>query len=98
MRLPILTYHSLDESGSPVSVRPLMLRRHLASLHAAGYTALPLGEALACLAPGGLHSGLDSQPARVPARVVALTFDDGYASVYEHAYPLLASYGWRATV
>lgn len=81
MGLPILTYHSLDETGSPVSVSPAMFRRHLAALERAGYTVLPLGEAL-----------------ERDERVVALTFDDGYAAVYEQALPLLASYGWRATV
>jgi peptidoglycan/xylan/chitin deacetylase (PgdA/CDA1 family) len=88
MRLPILTYHSLDDTGSVVSVSPAMFRRHLARLRAAGYAALPLCEALAWL----------EQPACADQRIVALTFDDGYASVHQHALPLLASYGWRATV
>lgn len=88
MRLPILTYHSLDNSGSPVSVAPATFRRQLARLRGAGYVALPLGEALALLA----------RPDEPRRRLVALTFDDGYASVREHALPALAPYGWRATV
>jgi peptidoglycan/xylan/chitin deacetylase (PgdA/CDA1 family) len=31
-------------------------------------------------------------------RAIALTFDDAYASVYEHAFPVLKQYGLRATL
>jgi peptidoglycan/xylan/chitin deacetylase (PgdA/CDA1 family) len=88
MKLPILTYHSLDETGSPVSVPVDIFERHLSRLRAAGYIALPLSEALARLDHGTLSDG----------RVAALTFDDGYASTSEYALPLLARLGWRATV
>jgi len=33
-----------------------------------------------------------------PPRTIALTFDDGCASVYEEAFPLLCEYGFLATV
>ena len=92
MPLPILTYHSLDQTGSPVSVSPPMFRRHLVALRDAGYTALPLSEALT------LARDRPARTASGPRRVVAVTFDDGYAAVHRHALPLLASYGWRATV
>lgn len=85
MKVPILTYHSLDESGSPVSVSPSRFRHHLDALGAAGWTGVPLREALA---PAGSAS----------SRAVALTFDDGYANVLRHALPALASRGWRATI
>ncbi len=88
MRLPILTYHSLDETGSLVSVSPAMFERHLARLHAAGYAVLPLREALARMA----------KPDLAQERIVALTFDDGYAASCQLAMRLLQRYGWRATV
>lgn len=94
MQVPILTYHSLDDSGSAVSVPPETLRQHLERLHAAGYTALPLSDALARLTQS--TPGRQRIPTR--ERIVALTFDDGYAAVHQHALPLLASYGWCATV
>jgi hypothetical protein len=83
----ILTYHSLDGSDSPVSVTPETFRKHVERLRGAGYAVLPLREAMAHL------------DARTSAsRVAALTFDDGYRTVLEHAAPALDRYGWRATV
>lgn len=40
---------------------------------------------------------LEDYPRRVEPRQFLLTFDDGYASLTEHAYPLLASLGFTAT-
>jgi len=34
----------------------------------------------------------------IPARPIILTFDDGYRSVWEHAWPLLRQFGFSATV
>lgn len=87
MKLPILTYHSLDTTGSPVSVDPESFRRQLIRLREAGYRAVPLRDGLAELATINPDS-----------KLVALTFDDGYASVLSIAYPILAEYGWRGTV
>src|SRR5207244_4205263 len=36
--------------------------------------------------------------AALPPRCVALTFDDAYACVFEHAAPVLRGLGWPATV
>ena len=88
VRILILTYHSLHTNGSPVSVPPAALRQHLRRLRDAGCIVLPLSEAI--------ERAAELEPAG--ARLVALTFDDGYATVLEHAVPLLAGYGWRGTV
>src|SRR6185369_9796043 len=34
----------------------------------------------------------------LPAKTVVLTFDDGYESVYRHAFPVLRKHGFTATV
>jgi peptidoglycan/xylan/chitin deacetylase (PgdA/CDA1 family) len=88
MRIPILTYHDLDEASSPVSVSPAIFERHLIRLRTAGYRVVTLSEALARL-------GLDSPGKPLLA---VMTFDDGYAAVHEVVLPLLAAQGWRATV
>ena len=38
------------------------------------------------------------QAGRPPARTIGLTFDDGFADLAEHALPVLAEHGFRATV
>jgi peptidoglycan/xylan/chitin deacetylase (PgdA/CDA1 family) len=88
MRLPILTYHGIDRTRSPVSVSPDALSRHVARLDAAGYTVCPLSEALS-------HFG---QPQAGTRPIMAMVFDDGYATTHTFAAPLLASHGWRATI
>jgi peptidoglycan/xylan/chitin deacetylase (PgdA/CDA1 family) len=57
---------------------------HLAS---AGYRVLDIVQ---------LADLLDA--AETPERTVGLNFDDGYLDVAEHALPVLAEYGFRATV
>ena len=56
-------------------------------LASAGYRVTDLMDALALLDRG-----------TAPARTVALTFDDGFADVRDHALPVLADLGFRATV
>ena len=84
--LPILTYHSLDDSGSVISVTPTAFAEQMRVLHEASISTLSLPAAAQALRDG-----------RVPARVVVLTFDDGFENFYEHAYPVLRRYGFTAT-
>ncbi|MFC5727788.1 MULTISPECIES: polysaccharide deacetylase family protein [Nocardioides] len=62
-------------------------RGHLDVLEEWGANILPLNDAVARLEAGTL-----------PDRAVALTFDDGYASVAEHAWPELKKRGMPATL
>lgn len=86
--LPILTYHSLDESGSVISTAPSLFQRQMASLAGSGYQTLTLSEAARYLASGEAW----------PEKSVVLTFDDGYENVYREALPVLVGYGFRATI
>lgn len=86
--LPILTYHSLDDTGSVVSVQPERFAEQMATVNAMGYRAASLHEALEHLSDVG----------RWPQRTVALTFDDGFENLHRHALPTLARYGFAATV
>lgn len=85
--LPVLTYHSLDDSSSVLSTPPAVFAEHMRILYDQGVATVSLAEAAEALQQG-----------RVPARAVAITFDDGFRSAYELALPELARYGFTATV
>ncbi|GAB3635965.1 polysaccharide deacetylase family protein [Hymenobacter arcticus] len=84
-------YHALVERPAPymaaVHVPIAYFAEQMAWLAAAGCRVLPLAEALA---------SLRQPPGAAP--VVALTFDDGYHSLYTHARPILAAHGFAATL
>lgn len=86
--LAILTYHSLDASGSVVSVSPRAFADQMSCLSDLGFRGVSLREAVDYRTANGGW----------PAHAVILTFDDGYASVYEHAWPVLRRFGFTATV
>jgi peptidoglycan/xylan/chitin deacetylase (PgdA/CDA1 family) len=79
----ILTYHSIDESGSPVSVDPRVFRRQMEFLAAGRPRVVPLADVVSDATPD---------------ECVALTFDDAFANVHELAAPLLADLALPATV
>ena len=84
MSVAILTYHSLDDTGSVISVSPHIFAAQMQSLATAGIRVVALDEV-----PQTLQSG---EPA------VAITFDDGFVNFRDHAAPVLARYGFAATV
>lgn len=79
----ILTYHSIDDSGSPISMPPARFHAHVRWL-AAGHVNVVALDALVRGGGGG--------------SAVALTFDDGFVNFATHAAPLLADYGLPATL
>jgi peptidoglycan/xylan/chitin deacetylase (PgdA/CDA1 family) len=82
--LPILTYHSLDTSGSVISTDPKWFETTLRILASEGYRTVDLADWIA----GG----------RPPIeRAFALTFDDGLRSVLDSTDSLIR-HGFRATV
>ena len=93
-QVSILMYHALVERHEPymaaVHVEVRRFAEQMAWLAASGHRVVPLRDALALL----------RQPAGVGAAraVVALTFDDGYHSLYTHARPILARHGFAATL
>lgn len=88
MGVPILTYHSIDDSGSVVSTPPGVFRRQMQHLKEAGYSAITLGRFAELRRNGEPH----------PERTVVLTFDDGFMNFYTEAFPVLAPYSFKATV
>ena len=87
-RMPILMYHNLDEEASPISLRPERFAWQMRCLHERGYRVVQLGEIVRRLRAG--------QP--LSRKEVAITFDDGFESVYQLALPILSRYGFTATV
>ena len=83
----VLTYHSLDDSGSPISIEPASFAAHARWLASSAVRVVAL-ETLVREVRGGDDAG----------DAVALTFDDGFANFGEHAAPLLAELGLPATV
>lgn len=80
----VLGYHAAGPDWpAPMSIRPDRLESQLRMLLDRGYRGVTFTEAVA-RPPDG--------------RVVAVTFDDAYRSVYEHARPVLEGLGLPATV
>ncbi len=93
MRLPpILCYHKVDtrfELGF-TQLEPRVFRRQRAARARRGYRTLGAQALLEA------WNGRASSPAAAPAVVV--TFDDGYAALARHAFPVLADLGLTALV
>jgi len=86
--IAILTYHSLDDSGSVVSVSPLLFADQMAELADGGWRGVNLSAAVAHKRESGGWRD----------KTVVITFDDAYASFHEHALAVLADHGFSATV
>lgn len=86
--IPALTYHSIDESGSLISFPTEFFRAQVSWLAENGYRSLTASQAAAALA--------GKEELASPG--VVLTFDDGFRSVRDTAYPILAEYGFVATI
>src|SRR5262249_3339422 len=85
---PALTFHTLDDRPSVIAFSPRMFQRGIARLHKRGYRTVSLLEAVDCLRRG----------TPFPDRSFVITFDDGYQTVYDVAFPVLQRYGMSATV
>lgn len=84
----ILTFHALEESGDVLSYPPSLLGEAVQRLLDAGLEAVTVGAGA-----DRLRSG--SQAGR---RLFAISFDDGYRSVWDEGYPVLDRLGVPATV
>ena len=83
----ILTYHAIEEGPAPLCVEPALFERHLDCIVAAGSRTVTVATLAEAVRRGERLDGL-----------VAITFDDGFASVARTAWPLLAERGLTATV
>jgi len=90
--VPILMYHAVLPIDATAKVRgtvPLaVFRDQIGWLARRGYRTLTLDAVAERLDGSGAEGG----------RCVAITFDDGYRCVLEHAFPVLAEFGMTATL
>jgi peptidoglycan/xylan/chitin deacetylase (PgdA/CDA1 family) len=92
-RIPVLMYHRVGVPHAPddrtYCITPARFESHMRALEGAGYTAVPIET---------LVAWLEGCSAKLPARPFVLTFDDGFADLHRHAWPLLHDLGWPATI
>jgi peptidoglycan/xylan/chitin deacetylase (PgdA/CDA1 family) len=91
-RLLILAYHGVSQHDEhlwnpSLYMTPEMFRHRMELLRENGCNVIPLSEAVKVLATGNL-----------PEKSVVLTFDDGFYSFYEQAYPIIEEFGFPVTV
>lgn len=86
---PILCYHKVDRRHElgVTRISPRRFARQIERLAEGGWRTLSLDEVVAC-----------ARGERVPApNEVAITFDDSYRALREHAFPVLEAHGFVAT-
>ena len=85
--IPVFLYHSVDNSGSVISIAPSEFRVHMQYLKRNGYQTICLPRYVEYLRMGIR-----------PSREVVLTFDDGFKNNYTEALPILREFVFTATV
>ena len=88
--VPVLMYHAIDynDKVSKLSVSPESFERQMKFLHDRKYNVVGLDKIVSYL----------EKKERMPARTVAITFDDGFYNNYRYAYSVLKKYGLPATI
>jgi peptidoglycan/xylan/chitin deacetylase (PgdA/CDA1 family) len=86
-RALILTYHAVEPGPRPLCLEPALFRAHLEVIAASGARALTISQLAAALRAGEL-----------PDPAVAITFDDGAASVARAAAGPMRELGLTGTV
>src|ERR1700730_18317908 len=84
--LPILMYHKISEDrNDQLTISVDRLSEQFACIQQLGYQPISFADLRECMTSG--------RP--LPEKPVLLTFDDGYQSVYDLAYPLLKTFDFR---
>jgi peptidoglycan/xylan/chitin deacetylase (PgdA/CDA1 family) len=86
--IPILTYHSLDDSRSVISTSPSTFKKQMEFMWENGYQTLSLTTVVELM-----HL---KEP--FPEKKFAVTFDDGYQNNYIEAFPIMQEFGFKGTI
>ena len=83
---PILLYHHVENevSTSRYTVSIPDFRSQMAALDEMGFTAITISQFLEALLDGS----------DLPQNPVVITFDDGFESVYQNAFPIMKDFGY----
>ena len=85
----ILQYHHIDESTpAATSIPPAIFEKQMDYIREQNFEVWPLTRLINAI----------KQNETLPAKVIAITFDDGYESVAKHALPILRQYDFPFTV
>ncbi len=87
LAIPIVLYHNIDGKG-PFSIDTGALREHFQLIRDRGIRVIPLRELIHRL----------EHPAPYQEKVIAITFDDGYGSMYSKLLPLVREFGYPVTL
>lgn len=89
VNVPVLMYHHLAERPNESTiVSPETFEHQMQVISDAGYHTVTIQDLIRYV-----YSGEE-----LPENPVCITFDDGYLSNYEIAYPILRKYGMKATI
>lgn len=90
--VPILMYHHITPEAAYVensmTITPERFEEHVNSMLEEGYTPVFLEELIAYVEYG----------MKLPKKPICITFDDGYTSNYEYAFPILKKYNAKANI
>jgi peptidoglycan/xylan/chitin deacetylase (PgdA/CDA1 family) len=92
-RIPILMYHGVSDALGEkhpyfeTNTSPSLFARQMRYLHENGYRTLDLTQAVSALSAGSCEG-----------KPVVITFDDGLRDFYTDAFPVLMTYGFKATM
>jgi biofilm PGA synthesis lipoprotein PgaB len=86
-QVAVLEYHHIDPAASEYTITPAAFKEHMLALQANHYRVITMPDFIEFLKG---HKA-------VPPDAVVITFDDGYESFYQYAYPILKELHMTAT-
>jgi peptidoglycan/xylan/chitin deacetylase (PgdA/CDA1 family) len=87
--IPILMYHHIAYRGdNAATISEQGFEAQIKAMYEAGYSAVSFNQLI-----DYVEKGIE-----LPEKSVVITFDDGYVSNYEIAYPILRKYNLNATI
>lgn len=86
--VPVLMYHHISDDINDMTVSTESFREQMQTLRDKGYTSVTLEDMVNYVYYGG----------ELPDKPILITFDDGYYSNYEYAYPILDELGMNAVI